>query len=130
MSEWRRRAVESFSDLRLELHEHNFTLYQLFFELLPRVRQAHRAGDVAQLAAIYGFAGWCFSHPDLQNAAAVAFYEHLFDERWMWRSAATWIPQDVRAACRSLWSARLAPSDAGDLERLLSEVEPQWTAAL
>ena len=37
------------------------------------------------LRRIYGYASWARGQPvdDIQNAAGVSFYEHLFDERWM-----------------------------------------------
>jgi hypothetical protein len=47
--------------------------------------RAHRDGDDDTLRRIYGYASWAREQPDddIQNAAGVAFYEHLFDEQWM-----------------------------------------------
>jgi hypothetical protein len=127
MATWRRRAIEEFPDLRDELNQPDYTIYRLFFDLLPAVREAHRANDGARLRAIYGFAEWCArqrSQP-LWNAAGVAFYEHLFDERWMWNDAAAWLPADVRANCEGLWEARLPSSDFAEVKRVLSSTPPR-----
>jgi hypothetical protein len=69
--------------LRHEFERPSISIYGVFFELLPRVREAHERGDTAELQRIYDFARWSFEqqHGDLSNAAAVAFYEHLVDER-------------------------------------------------
>jgi hypothetical protein len=36
-----------------------FSIYMVFFDLLPRVRKAHQEGDTETLRRIYGFAEWC-----------------------------------------------------------------------
>ena len=54
MSNWKRRALALFPNLRWEF-EHA-TIYGVFFKLLPRCRQTHRDGDEAELERIYGYA--------------------------------------------------------------------------
>ena len=73
MSTWRRKAIETFPDLRREFEQSDMTIYQVFFELLPRVRDAHARADGQELQRIYDFARWCFHQKayDLWNAAAV-----------------------------------------------------------
>ena len=56
MSTWRRKAIESFPDLRWEFEQVDTTIYEVFFELLPRVRDAHARGDLEVLRRIYEFA--------------------------------------------------------------------------
>lgn len=82
MSVWRRKALKLFPELRLELHRKEYNTYQLYFDLLPALRDAHKANDLDSLKKIYGFAEWCIlqNEKDLWNPAGVAFYEHLFDE--------------------------------------------------
>lgn len=77
MSVWRKKAIELFSDLRFEFQHTDTTIYRVFFELLPRVREAHLRNDTEELNKIYGYAKWCFRQKvkDLWNAAGVAFYE-------------------------------------------------------
>ncbi len=97
MSAWRRKALESFPDLRHEFAQSDVTIYQVFFELLPRVQAAHARSDTLELQRIYDFARWCFQQKseDIWNAAGVAFYEHLVDEP----TTLSQIPRLVAAGC-------------------------------
>jgi hypothetical protein len=83
MSSWRRKVLTFFPDLQREAERPDFTIYNAFSELLPRVRTAHQEGDTETLRRIYGFAEWCSEQKakDLWNAASVSFYAHLFDSR-------------------------------------------------
>lgn len=124
MSAWRRRALEAFPDLVTELNGPGFTPYDLFAELLPRVRDAHVAGDEERLRSIYGFAAWCFGQPggELRNAAGVAFYEHLFDSHpRTWPDVVRHLGKDVVRDVMPLWSARLPPDDLARVRRLAVE---------
>jgi hypothetical protein len=84
MSVWRRRALEIFPDLRLELTSADVdSPYALWRDvLLPKVIRAHSVGDTKMLGRIYGYPAWSIRQPgkDVSNAAGVSFYEHLFDE--------------------------------------------------
>jgi hypothetical protein len=117
MSTWRRKAIQIFPDLRQEFEKPGFNIYGVFFELLPRVRDAHARDDMAELRRIYGFARWCFEqeHGDLSNAAAVAFYEHLVDERGTREEIPRWLPPKIFRACEPLFQARLAPGEFMEL---------------
>lgn len=81
MAVWRRRALEAFPQLRRDLNRGDYTVYALFFDLLPMARAAHEAEDDDMLRRIYAYAEWCARQTakDLWNAAGVCFYEHLFD---------------------------------------------------
>jgi len=119
MSAWRRKAIEAFPDLRGEFQAPDTTIYQVFFELLPRVRAAHARGDKSELQRIYNFARWCFQQQqaeDLQNAAAVAFYEHLVDEPETMGAIPRWLQPDVFAGCKDLFAARLEPAQFRELD--------------
>jgi len=84
-SVWREKAQELVPEeyRSAAAYGENQNPMRVFFEVLPAVREAHRAGDDAKLKAIYAFAAWCYAQPekDISNAAGVAFYEHLFDSR-------------------------------------------------
>ena len=82
MASWRRKALALFPDLKFEVQRPDFSVYQVFFRILPMSRDAHKAGDVDTLRKIYDFAEWCFEQraKEMWNAAGVAFYEHLFDD--------------------------------------------------
>src|SRR4051794_38740887 len=110
MSSWRRKVLALFPDLREEAERPDFNIYFAFFALLPRVREAHLAGDTETLRNIYGFAEWCFKQraKDIWNAAGVAFYQHLFDSHpSLWREFVRWLSPRVVRDCWGLWEWRL-----------------------
>ena len=61
MALWRREAIEAFPELRRELNDDReiSSMYDLWFELLPRVRIAHREGRDDFLRRAYSYADWC-----------------------------------------------------------------------
>src|SRR6266404_7185482 len=117
MSTWRRKAIETFPDLHHEFEKPSISIYGVFFELLPRVRDAHARDDTIELQRIYDFARWCFEqeHGDLSNAAAVAFYEHLVDEPGTRDQIPRRIPPKIFKACESLFQDRLTPEEFMEL---------------
>jgi hypothetical protein len=122
MAAWRRKALEAFPELRRELSDAQeiYSAYALWFELLPLVRDAHREENADLLRRIYGFAEWCYrAGPELRNAVAVSFYEHLLDERWMRPLVSPWLTAEIVRDIRPLWEARLVPRDMRDFEDAL-----------
>ena len=119
MSAWRRRAIETWPEATALVQEPDTTIYLLFFELLAWVKKAHDGGDEAQLQRIYDFAHWCLgtSSRDLQNAAAVAFFEHLVDEEPTRRAMPRWIQPSAFADLKPLFEARMSPEAYGALCR-------------
>ena len=122
MSAWRRKAIESFPELGSVVSdpEETFSPYALWFELLPLVREAHRAGDDDLLERIYRYAEWSFKQEELSNAVAVSFYEHLFDEHWMRRLVPRWLDTRVVADLWTLWEARLSADELAEVAQLLN----------
>jgi hypothetical protein len=120
MAIWKRKALAVFPELTDELRQGDFTVYQLFFELVPLVKAAHRQGNIDTLRRSYGFAEWCLSQDskDLWNSAGVAFYEHLFDEEALWLEVIPWLSPNVIAQVGGLWELMLKP----DKYRKLLEV--------
>ena len=122
--DWHARALASFPELRegLEDEDDIFSIYALFFELRPMLSRAHRDGDDDMLRRIYGYASWAREQPDddIQNAAGVAFYEHLFDDRWMRPLVIPWIDSTVVRMQMGLWELMLSPADLDEVRRLLS----------
>lgn len=124
MASWRRKVLGLFPDLRQQAERPDFNAYSAFFELLPRVREAHQAGDIETLRRIYGFADWCFEQPskDLWNPAGVAFYEHLFDShRSLWPEFVRWLAPRVVEGCWGLWEWRLSTEELAEVRRLFTE---------
>ncbi|HEX6664814.1 MAG TPA: hypothetical protein VF025_14170 [Gaiellaceae bacterium] len=78
MAVWRRKALEALPELRRELNDKReiFSIYALWFELVPLAKRAHDDGDQRLLDRIYDFALWCYRQRsgDLSNSVAVAFY--------------------------------------------------------
>ena len=110
MSVWRHKAHVLFPELGRELDESDYSVYQLYFDLLPMVRDAHRRRDRLVLSRIYGFAEWCLSQreKDLWNSAAVCFYEHLFDDTTLWDETIPWVSPFVIEMVKGLWESRLS----------------------
>jgi hypothetical protein len=109
MSVWRRKALALFPELKDSLHARGYSVYQLYFDLLPLERAAHGRGDHEMLRRIYGFAEWCLSQSakELWNSAGVCFYEHLLDEPDLWESVIPWLSPEVVPKVGGLWQARL-----------------------
>ena len=118
MATWRRKAIGLFPDLRSELNDREYGIYQLFSDLRPMVREAHDSGQHEMLRRIYGFASWCLDQnaKDVWNAAGVSFYEHLFDDRKYWEAVIPWLSPEVIKECWGLWESRLSQSDFEELK--------------
>lgn len=124
MASWRRKALALFPEFRDETQRPDFSVYQVFFRLLPMLREAHDANDEESLRRIYGFAGWCFDQKakDLWNSAGVAFYEHLFDSHpKLWREFVKWLSPSVIEGCMGLWEWRLSSKDLETVKRLIAD---------
>lgn len=122
MANWRRKALDLFPDLRYDVQRPEFSIYMVFFRLLPMSREAHKAGDDEMLQRIYGFAEWCFEQKakDMWNAAGVAFYEHLFDDHpSLWPEVVQWLPPPVIEGVWGLWEWRLSTEDLAEVKRLI-----------
>jgi hypothetical protein len=114
--------METFPELLEELSDEEdiFSVYALWFELLPLAQTAHREGDDDLLRRIYGFASWCNQQGgDLRNAVGVSFYEHLFDEPWMRPLVVPWLNAQIVRQIRPLWEAMLSADDMREVDKLL-----------
>lgn len=122
MSVWRRKALSLFPELKYDLHERSFSYYLLFFDLLPLAREAHLDNDQELLCKIYCFAEWCLRQPnDLGNAAAVAFYEHLFQSRKsIWHHIVPWLSPYVIKNCYVLWEYYHTPEEVKKIDKLFA----------
>ncbi len=123
MAAWRRRALETFPQFRRELNDPEFSIYMLYFELVPLVLEAHKEADERELLKIYGFAKWCFEQKngELMNATGVAFYEHLFDNWSLRHDVAKWITPEILRSCWCLWELRLEPEQLVELREVFAE---------
>ncbi len=119
--------MEVLPELRhlLESEEEIFSANALWFELLPRVQEAHRVGDRAFLGRAYAYAEWCRVQPDREvwNAVGVSFYEHLFDQPWMRPLVAPWLSKGAVADAWQLWEGRLPADVMSEVRALLPGLE-------
>jgi hypothetical protein len=118
---WRRRALESFPQLRRDLRRRDYTVYLLFFDLKPMMRAALDAGDTALLRRVFDFAEWCNRQTakDLWNAAGVAFYEHVFDFRRRPQEVVPWLSPRIIDDCWQLWEPWLSRPEQEELRGML-----------
>ena len=131
MSVWRRKAIEAFPSLRRFLNDPDTTIYGLYFELLPMVRDAHKANDVETLERIYNFAEWCLRQREdhLGNAVCVAFYEHLFDDVRDWKAKIERLSPLAIQNCITLWKNRLSVDEFKRLQQLINPTSLSTMAA-
>src|SRR5688500_6248161 len=111
MSTWRRKALALFPELRngASMNDPDYSIYMLYFDLLPMSEKALRTGNDELLQRIYGYAEWCVHHPskDLWNPAAVAFWEHVFDDWSLSSDVVVWLSPFVFTHVISLYEWRL-----------------------
>lgn len=124
MSTWRRKALEQFNDMRIEIQHKDTTIYMLFFELLPRVRDAHTNNDIEKLKKIYEFAEWCGNQKsqELWNSAGVAFYEHLVDSEITFEAIPYWVKPNIFNDVKALFKHRLSEMKYMELVKKYNEV--------
>ncbi len=120
MAVWRRRAAELFPELRRNLNSRHYTIYSLFTDLRGILEDAHEASNGEALTAIYGFAEWCLKQKELNNAAAVAFYEHLFQlSQPYWPAIVARLSPQVVQEVWPLWEWLLKPDQFAELQKSL-----------
>lgn len=124
MSVWRRKAIESFPELRRELNDRREieTVYGLWIELLSMWRDAHTGGNDEKLDRIYRYADWCFRQQseDLMNSVGVCFYEHILDHG-SWETVLPRLSDATISDVWGLWEYRLSDADMAALRKLLHE---------
>lgn len=113
MAAWRRRALELFPELRRDLTGPDYTVYSVFFDLKPMLRDAFDRDDTELVRRIFGFAEWCAAQTaeELWNAAGVAFYEHLFDYPAYSERVVPWLSPGVVYTHWGLWEAMVSPTE-------------------
>src|SRR5207302_7749018 len=122
MAAWRRKAIEFLPDQRKHLNDRDYTLWLLFFDLLPEVRKAHDELNAHRLRAIYSFGEWCLTQKakSIQQPAALGFFEHLFDlPRRLWPRVVVWLSPTAIGLCWSLWEARLDPASLKEIKKMI-----------
>ena len=115
MSRWRQLVLELFPEHKnwIEDGRETFSIYQLFFNLLPLAQEAHVKQDRNTLAKMYKFAEWCWEQKRtsrfIHNAVGVAFYEHLVDKDSSLKEIQDWIKPEIFDDVKVLFKERLSP---------------------
>ena len=117
MSVWRRKAIELFPDLRVDIEDPDCTTYSLLMDLRFLLVKAHQANDENMLQSIYGYAAWCMNQrpKDLWNAAGVVFYEHLVDDNRTLEQIPTRLSNDIFSNVVGLFAWRMADDSFAQL---------------
>jgi hypothetical protein len=124
MSAWRRKAIEFLPDYRERLNDREYTVWQLFFDLVPEARKAHDEFDVERLRAIYGFGEWCLAQKSdrIRQPAALGFYEHLFDaSKRLWPRVVAWLSPAAIDLCWRLWEERLDSDSLKEIKKMIEQ---------
>ncbi len=117
MSAWRRMALQIFPEHRRHIEDNDFTfsIYQLFFDLLPMAEEAHKAQDTDLLQRIYRYAEWCWKQKaradDVYNAVVVASYEHLVDDPGLVESIPRWLRSEIFDDLRDVFKSRMTTDE-------------------
>ena len=120
MSAWRRIALKLFPEHKrwIENGQETFSIYSLWFELLPMAREAHLSENKELLGRIYKFGDWCWKQKRswyMQNAVAVAFYEHLVDHEETRRAIPQWLTSTQFRDFQDLFESRMSEADYEEL---------------
>jgi len=96
-----------------------FSVYQLFFDMLPMAQAAHQAQNRDLLERIYQYAEWCWKQKnradDVYNAVCVAFYEHLVDEAESCAAIPQWIKPEIFADIHDVFEPRMTQDNYHEL---------------
>jgi hypothetical protein len=86
MAKWRAKAIELFPEYRKgfwAFQRSRMSLYSIFFELKDDLDQKIETEDHGWLDRVFELVEWCYAQrvraPDIWNAAATAFLEHMAD---------------------------------------------------
>ncbi len=99
------------------------SIYDLFLEMIVRIRKLHEAGDTDQLARVHAFAEWSSSHKefDISNAAGVSFYEGLFDRGVPVEQVVPWLCRARYEEVKSLIEHSCRPATVKRLEQAMTD---------
>ena len=119
MSKWRKVALEFFPDRRFQNSRDYFSVYMIWFDLLPSTVSAHELNDTDTLQKVYKYAEWCWTQKgkssETYNAVCVAFYEHLVDEEVTCEAIPVWIKPEIFKDLQNLFKSRMKLDDYQDL---------------
>jgi hypothetical protein len=121
MSAWRRQALTLLPEYRhiIDSAENPMALW---IELLMEFRDAMRGRESEKVARFMKLAAWCVSEDaghlpnDTSTAAAVAFYEHLPENREYWPHFSQWFSPREFEDLLSVFAYHLNPDELEELK--------------
>src|SRR5262249_32454980 len=96
MSLWRRRALEQFPLLHIQISEAK-NAYEVAFALRLALESAYEREpwDEAAIRSLYEYAWWCLDHaPVTEDAVLVSFYGNIVRNETVRRDMHRWLPPD------------------------------------
>jgi hypothetical protein len=128
MSTWKRIAVELFPEHSSGLdafQKPHMGIYQIFFALKRDAQKYIQAENQEGLARVFKFTEWCFEQrknsPDIWNAAATAFLEHLADDDEAAKIIPLWVKPNIFLDMESEFKKRRERDGVGKFQKLLEE---------
>ncbi len=110
MEAWRKLAIELFPEYK-DVYSSTESVFSVLSDLEDMVDVAHLQNNEHDLARIYKFTEWCYSQkntdPDIWDAAATTFYEHLLDSDLTLWAIPYWVKPDVFKAMRNEFETRM-----------------------
>jgi hypothetical protein len=126
MSTWKQMAVQSFPEHSTgfwAFKKRHMNIYQVFFALKEDAETYIQTDNQEGLERIFKFTEWCFDHqdrnPDIWNAAATAFLEHLADDDSRAAIIPNWVRPDIFQAMQSEFQMRRERDGEGKYQILL-----------
>jgi hypothetical protein len=103
----------------------HMTIYQVFFTLIRDFDKVLQSNDQERLVKIFKFTEWCFKQrkrsPDICNAAATAFLEHLADKDERAEIIPIWVKPDIFLAMKDEFKKRRERDGEGKFQILLEK---------
>lgn len=121
-------AVQSFPEYSSGMdafQKPHMSIYQVFFRLERDIDEYIQSNNQEGLSRIFKFTEWCFeqrnSNPDIWNAAATAFLEHLADKDERAEIIPLWVKPEIFLAMKSEFVKRRERDGQGKFQILLEK---------
>jgi hypothetical protein len=120
MSTWKRKAIEFLPELKnvIETHPNPMSLWiELHQQLISHYLLEPRDDFISRF---YQYARWCFfeaKNPDLANAVACAFYEHISTDKNLRDDLHRWLSRPDFSALSEAFRHLLQPDEFAEFEK-------------
>jgi hypothetical protein len=128
MSSWKRIAIQLLPEHTSgfdSFRKAHMTIYQVFFRLRDDAEEYIRSDNQEGLIKIFTFVEWCFKqrnrNPDIWNAAATAFLEHLADNDEGSAVIPIWVIPDIFKDMQPEFRKRRERDGEGKFQQLLND---------